>query len=141
LPEERLLRIQVDGREIPFGLNEIEMASQFPGAGAIVFVGEEILQDGQHEMAEPPLFPIDGFHAALLDEVTEEGLREILGAFGALAAPADEEVDRLPVGADQTVERILMGRGTGIARLKDRRPRRRREGASRSSQLRLVLAR
>src|SRR5207237_2317267 len=83
---------QVDG-------DDLAVAAAFLGVLPVALVGKEVLAGGQQERAEFPLGRVDGVEEILLQEAGEVFLGQVLGLFGAVALPANEGVERIPVGA------------------------------------------
>src|SRR6185369_10699588 len=69
-------------------------------------VVEEVPERRHDEGPELPLLRIDAAQQVLLQQVAQEGLGQILGAFDGLPLAADEEVDGLPVVASQLLDRL-----------------------------------
>jgi hypothetical protein len=79
-------------------------AAAFAGPGAFGRVGQEVVQRAQKEAAEaapPRVGPAQG---GFLQQVHKEVLGEVLGVGPAVAAPANERVDRVAIGAVKGLE-------------------------------------
>lgn len=99
----------IGGGEALLGDEEVEREGvEVAGAAlrppAIPLVGHEVAHRGEEEGAKPPALRRDLGQVAFLQEAEEVGLSQVGGLVGRVAEPADEGVERFPVGGAELFE-------------------------------------
>src|SRR5204862_2851492 len=103
---EGLVGRRLRRRQFQLRLHEVEGAAALLGAGPVELVREKVGERAEEIRPEPALVRGDGAEELALQQRPEKPLSEVLRRLDVLAAPADEEVDGLPVDADESVERV-----------------------------------
>jgi hypothetical protein len=89
--------------------DNLTAATPFQRSGAVILVEQEILQRSQQERAQPTLLLIRAVQCALLKQMGEETLDEILCISGWKTAVAKETVKGWPVGFAKSGECLPSG--------------------------------
>jgi len=74
-------------------------ATPFAGAGAFGGMGQEMVQRAEQEIAESSSLRVGPAQGALFQQVDKEILSEVLRVLAAIAAAADEGVNRITIKA------------------------------------------
>jgi hypothetical protein len=69
--------------------------------GTVKLIGEVVLERGEQERPELPLESVHTRKRALLQQMEEKPLSQILGIVRGVPAPASKHVERIPIGAAQ----------------------------------------
>src|SRR5580704_8227939 len=75
-------------------------------------MGQEMVQRAEQEAAEPATLRVDPAQGAFLQQVDEEILRQVLRVLAAVAAAADEGVNRIAI---KTIELLQSSAGFRVA--------------------------
>jgi hypothetical protein len=116
-----------------FGQGEIErekleMTAMLLCQGTVVFIREEMFEGTEQKGSEPALFGVGALNTLFREQLGEERLGEIAGAFGVTTDPAGERVNGRPVGAAELVEGGAGGSRRAGAGLENHAPMRGGEG-------------
>ena len=88
----------------------------------IVLVRKIALHRCQEKRPESATLPVRHFQKVLLNQQGEETLGEVLGLIAVMAAPANERIDRIPVGFAQLFQRRSGIHRRVVARRQDETP-------------------
>ena len=85
-------------------------AAALLGAGEVTLISEEMPATGQQKAAKLASALVHGAQEVLFQKAREKRLRQILRVLGGVPLPADERVERIPIGRAQAGQRILHAR-------------------------------
>lgn len=83
------------------------MAAAFLSLGLVPFVRQKMVHVSEQERTEFPFLPRHIFEVVLLQKVSEEFLRQILGVVQTVTTPPDVRKKRMPIGAAEILQSFV----------------------------------